>query len=128
SYVTAAWPSGTLLSTSSPVVVQRNSSCQKVLLWLLCTSSLGVCFGCFLYEHRRDHPKLPAAKRHVPGRHRKAHRPAALLPVTGRERPYPSVAGYAGQDCRRHGNRALPVFLRVRTQQRLQEPPATVRR
>jgi len=32
---------------------------------------IGACFGCFLYEHRRDHPELPAAKRHVPGRYRK---------------------------------------------------------
>src|SRR5437868_4122361 len=28
-------------STPSPVVVQRNSSCQKVLLWLLCSTSSG---------------------------------------------------------------------------------------
>src|SRR4030095_9859792 len=35
------------------------------------------------YEHRRDNQKLPAAKRNVSRRHRKAYRPPALLSVAG---------------------------------------------
>ncbi len=36
------------LLVPSPAVVHRISTCQKVLLWLLCSHPRGVRFGCFL--------------------------------------------------------------------------------
>src|SRR5260370_23523333 len=41
------------------------SSCQTVPMWLLCTHPSHAPH----HQHRRDHSKLPAAQRHLPGRH-----------------------------------------------------------
>src|SRR5215471_8664162 len=73
-----------------------------------------------LYEHWRDHPKLPPSERHVPGRHRKAHRTSALLPLARGKWPHDSVARHAGQDCRRHGITSLAILLRLGTHERVE--------
>src|SRR5258706_10512961 len=65
------WTKETFMKPA-PARTQGISTCQTVLLWLLCTHLhsdldihyLGLSYS-LTYEHRRDHPQFPAPAKHV---------------------------------------------------------------
>src|SRR5437763_14796367 len=113
--------------------MQRNDKSQNLSLRKPCTlitihtppgsnSIVNSKTSCVAHEYRRNHQKLPAAKRHVPGRYRETHWIAALLSFSSREWTHHSFPRHSGQTCLSHGTAFGAVLYRSSRQRKFQEP------